>query len=473
MLRVRSLARWRFLLALVAVASLVQVVGYGQAARLHPHRIAVFGSSVANGRGDEFARDGYTGLLRAMMAQRGWEVLNQSRGGDNTKTLMTRFAPEGAPDPKVRYLMTVNPSYVVIGLSFGNENLYESKTKAEKDAVYDGYLKGIKAVVDRARQNNVIPVVMLGYTRDLYTPQDYEYLRRANIEQATWDVPTVNVLGAIDDGNGHWALGWDDKHPQASGHREFLYSFVPSLFEALEKGKPNPVKASGGGFARVSAGAAPLTFAPQETMHPFALSLMVRAQESGTLATISGATLLTRTETRPNEGQPFTATTLYTDKPFAASMAVQNGKFAYRSAAGTVVDSGVRADAQWHQIVLSHFTARAETLLFVDGKLTGKVTERLEPTRFVVGGPGASGAAAGPKQADYKDLFLYRSALNADEVAALNQGRMLKASLEIYSPLNDAEFKADSIAENRAQSLTALKIGADRIAHVEESSATR
>ena len=74
--------------------------GYGQATRLHPHRIAVFGSSVANGRGDEFARDGYTGLLRVMMAQRGWEVLNQSRGGDNTKTLMTRFAPEGAPDPE-------------------------------------------------------------------------------------------------------------------------------------------------------------------------------------------------------------------------------------------------------------------------------------------------------------------------------------------------------------------------------------
>jgi hypothetical protein len=120
-------------LGIVGLVILVQIVGYGQATRLNPHRIAVFGSSVANGRGDEFARDGYTGLLRVMMAQRGWEVLNQSRGGDNTKTLMTRFAPEGAPDPKTRYLMTMNPSYVVIGLSFGNENLYESKTKAERD----------------------------------------------------------------------------------------------------------------------------------------------------------------------------------------------------------------------------------------------------------------------------------------------------------------------------------------------------
>ena len=452
----------RILVAIVALVSLVPIVGLGQGARLHPHRIAVFGSSVANGRGDEFARDGYTGLLRVMMAQRGWEVLNQSRGGDNTKTLMTRFAPESAPDPKTRYLTTVNPSYVVIGLSFGNENLYESKTKAEKDAVYDGYLKGIRAVVDRARQNGIIPVVMLCYTRDLYTPEDYEYVRRANVEQAQWDVPTVNVLGAIDDGKGHWALGWDDKHPQASGHAEFAYSFVPSLFEALEKGKPTPVRATGGGFARISSGTAPLTFAPAEKMHPFAISFLVRTQSDGTLTTISGSTLSARTELRPSEGKPFTATTLVADKAFAASLIVQNGRFGYKSAAKTMVDSGVRADTQWHHVVLSHFTARGETLLFVDGKLAGTVAERLEPNRFVVG-----------SQGDFKDLFLYRAALNADEVAALHAGKMLKGSLEVYSPLTDAEFKTDGTVENRAQSLTALKVGSDRIVHVDEGTGTR
>src|SRR5262245_42524565 len=437
----------RILVAVVGLVTLVQVVGHGQATRLHPHRIAVFGSSVANGRGDEFARDGYTGLLRVLMSRKGWEVLNQSRGGDNTKTLMTRFAPEGAPDPKTRYLMTVDPSYVVIGLSFGNENLYESKTKADKDAVYDGYLKGIRAVVDGARPNGITPIVMLCYTRDLYTPEDYEYVRRADVEQAQWDVPTVNVLGAIDDGKGHWALGWDDKHPQASGHAEFAYSFVPSLFEALEKGKPNPVKAAGGGFARIASGAAPLTFAPEETMHPFALSFMVRTQTDGTIAAISGSTLTATSEIRQNEGKPFTATTLVADKSFAAALVVQNGMFGYRAARATSgIVSSVRADAQWHHIVLSHFTARGETMLFVDGRLVGSVAERLEPKKFVVGNRG-----------DYKDLFLYRSALNADEVAALHQGKMVKGSLEIYSPLSDAEFTTGGTVENRAQSLTALK----------------
>ena len=453
----------RTLVALVGLVSLVTSIGYAQqAARLHPHRIAVFGSSVANGRGDELARDGYTGLLRVLMAQKGWEVLNQSRGGDNTKTLMTRFAPDGAADPKTRYLTTVNPSYVVVGLSFGNENLYESKTKAEKDAVYDGYLKGIRAVVDRARQNGIVPVVMLCYTRDLYTPEDYQYVRRANVEQAQWDVPTVNVLGAIDDGKGHWALGWDDKHPQNSGHREFLYSFVPTLFEALEKGKPDPVKATAGGFARMASGSAPLTFAPEETMHPFALSLMVRTQADGTIAAIHGSALATRTEMRLAEGMPFTATTLVADKPFAAALAVQNGRFVYKAAAGPGIDSGVRADAQWHQVVLSHFTARGETLLFVDGRKAGSVAERLEPKNFVVGSRG-----------DFKDLMLYRAALNADEAAALHAGRLLKGSLEIYSPLTDADFKAGAAVENRAQSLTAFKVGTDRITHAEESTSTR
>ena len=304
---------------------------------------------------------------------------------------------------------------------------------------------------------------MLCYTRDLYTPEDYEYVRRANVEQAQWDVPTVNVLGAIDDGKGHWALGWDDKHPQNSGHHEFLYSFVPSLFEALEKGKPNPVRATSGGFARISSGAAPLTYAPEETMHPFALSFLVRTQSDGTIAAISGSTLTTRSEMRLNEGMPFTATTLVADKPFATALAVRNGRFAYTATAGTSgIVSGVRADALWHHIVLSHFTARGETMFFVDGRLAGRVTERLEPTKFVVGSRG-----------DYKDLFLYRSGLNADEVAALHQGKMLNGSLEIYSPLTDAEFKDGGTVENRAQSLTAFKVGSDRIVHGDETTSTR
>lgn len=128
----------------------------------------------------------------------------------------------------------------------------------------------------------------------------------------------------------------------------------------------------------------------------------------------------------------------------------------------------MKADAAWHQVVVSHYTARGETLFFVDGQLAGHTPERLEPTRFVVGGPGAGGRAAAPGQADFKELMIYRSALNADEAAALAHGTLLQSSLEVYAPLADVRFQRDAPLENRAQATTAAKVGDGTIAHVEK-----
>src|SRR5262245_30120219 len=297
MKRLRALSTCGLFLVVLVTAGIVQLHSQGTATR--PRRIAVFGSSVAFGAGDEFNTEGYTGLLRAMLAPRGWEVLNQSRGGDTTKTMAPRFAPQGAPDPNVRYLLPVNPGYVVIGLSLANEGIWEAKTTAEKEAVFKQYADGIKGFIDRSRQNNIVPIVGLVYPRMVYTSVDYEYVRKMNLLQNTWDVPSVNYLGAADDGTGRYAKGFDfdDKHPNAAGHREFFYTFVPSLFDALEKGKPTPTAPTGArGFARVSEGIAPLRFDTQDTMHPFAVSFFVRTQTDGMVVAISGSTLTGKSE---------------------------------------------------------------------------------------------------------------------------------------------------------------------------------
>jgi hypothetical protein len=97
---------------------------------------------------------------------------------------------------------------------------------------------------------------------------------------------------------------------------------------------------------------------------------------------------------------------------------------------------------------------RGETLFFVDGTLAGKASERLEPSRFALGGAG---------QADFKDLLIYRSALNADEVAALERGALLPASLEVYAPLAEARFTSGASVENRAQSLTSAIVGQEGV----------
>ena len=160
MTRFRSLTKYGLFLAFLALVSFTLVQGQSTS---RPRRIAVFGSSVANGTGDEFGKEGYTGLLREMLAPRGWEVLNQSRGGDTTQTMASRFAPEGVPDPRTRYLLPVNPGYVVIALSLANEGIWEAKTKEDKDAVFKQYADGIKWFIDQSRKHNIVPVVGLVY----------------------------------------------------------------------------------------------------------------------------------------------------------------------------------------------------------------------------------------------------------------------------------------------------------------------
>jgi lysophospholipase L1-like esterase len=458
----RSFCKWRSVFAVLIAVSLI----HAQAVK--PRRIAVFGSSVAFGTGDEFNKEGYTGLLRELLAPRGWEVFNQSRPGDSTITMAPRWSPPvGGSTGNTRFLTTVNPNYVVIGLSFGNEGLYEANTTEEKDAIFNQYADGIRKFVEKARSNNITPIVTLVYPRSVYSPIDYQYVRRMNILQNTWDVPTVNFLGAIDDGAGHWASGFEynDKHPNAMGHRELAMTFVPTLFEALEKGKPSPARpaspSSVDGFARITQGQAALTFTPDSTMHPFAMSMMVRAQGNSAVATIQGSILNVATDEMKGAGNSqFREITLASGQPFTSTVGVREGRWSYTASNGSNVGSFINADNEWHHIVVSHYAARGETLFFVDGKLAGKVAERLEPKKFALGGPGSS---------EFKDLYIYRSALNADEVAAIHDGTLLQASLEIFAPLNDAEFKAGAAVENRAQSLSELKVGAGSIVHMADT----
>jgi lysophospholipase L1-like esterase len=461
--RLRALART---VAGLAVASALAALSAQTAQPVPVRRIAIFGSSVASGTGDESGQEGYAGLLRGLLQPRGWEVVNRSRSGDNTKMLMSRFAPDGRSEPGTRYLVPAGAGYVVIALSLGNEGIRAAEGATAKDAIFEQYSRGIRAVIDRSRSLGIVPIVTLCYTRNDFTDIEYRYTRRMNARINEWDVPSVNLLGAVDDGTGKWAKGfwWDSLHPNASGHAELATTFVPSLFDALERGKPLPRRPEGEGFARLSGGAA-LTFTPDATMHPFALGLTVRTRGDGTVATVTGTALTastgTKTVTRAGAAaETIASTSLSAGAATASTIGIRRGVWTYTSTSGDVVASSVPADARWHQVLLSHYTARGESLLFIDGVLAGRASERVQPAGFVVGGPAPS------RLMDVKDILLYRSALNADEAMLLWKGALLQASLEIYAPLRDPRFVKGTPVENRAQSLSALTLEAGTAAHV-------
>ena len=431
-----------------------------------PRRIAIFGSSVASGTGDESGREGYAGLLRALLLPRGWEIVNQSRPGDDTAALMSRFASDESGQPGTRYLMSAHPGYVVVALSLGNEGIRGAEGAAAKDVVAERFVRGVRTLVDRSRAEGMVPIVTLCYTRNDFTDVEYVHTRRVNGLLNGWDVPSVNLLGAVDDGTGKWARGfwWDSLHPNAAGHAEMATTFVPSLFDALERGIARPVRQDAGGYAQLSGGAA-LSFSPDAPMHPFTLGFTVRSTGDGVVARIGGrrleAATSTKTITRSGSApQTIESTTLTAGPTATAAVSIHNGVWTYVSTDGVTSASSVPADGRWHQVLVSHYAARGESLFFVDGVLAGKTAERLAPEAFVVG------SSAAGRRMDVKDVLIYRAALNADEAAALHDGALLQASLEVYAPLSDRQVLKGRAVQNRAQSLSALTLEAGRLTHV-------
>jgi lysophospholipase L1-like esterase len=436
-----------------------------------PRRIALWGSSVPNGTGDELNLGGYTGRLRELLQPWGWEVLNVSRGGDNTITITPRFEPEGEPDPGTRYLTPVDPGYVVIALSLGNEGIMRcppgqpsprcADSREAADAVAQQFADGLQRLIARARDHGIVPVIGLTYTRGDFNEAEYAHTRATNLLINTWDVPSVNLLGAIDDGYGRWARGFfpEPIHPNAAGHTEMFHAFVPTLFDALAAGKPTPTRSAADGFVRVRGrGRSPLTLNVDQTMRSFGLTFQVRAEGDGTIASVGGQTVGHEVDwvTVPfrRAELDFEAMTLTpTGRRFQATIAIQNGRWVYTSANGNAATSPQPgADGQWHHVTLTHYVARGQTHFFVDGRLVGTIDERLQPDRFVLGGPGPDWSTAVTAPADYKDWMVHRAGLNADEVGVLHGGGLLQSSLELYAPLSDDRF------DNRAQSLSGIAV---------------
>lgn len=397
-------------------------------AEIDPMRVSVFGSSVANGTGAT-NMEGYAYLFGEQLKQRYADGLSPnalytsgvSIGGNNTGSLLNRYDD----------LIHDFGKFAVIGLSMGNEGIHDS---ANPDNVFNGFRDNMLALIEQMRADGKYPVVVNNYARSDFNERDYSYIKQMNMLIHQWDVPSVNSLGAIEDGKGRWSQGYisDPSHPNTSGHCEFMYAFVPSLFDALIEGKPLPER-DGDHSITLKSGRT-LTLTPEGKVHPFTLCVRVKGMDAGRLFTFAhGAG----------------------SRPFEGSVIVNaDGTITYNSPLKAPVTSSeaMMADGQWHDVALSHYFARGLTILYVDGVEVGSVAERLTLGDITFG----DDSELNPSR-DFAEISFWRSGMNSSEMEAHHQGKMLKSSLEIYSPM---EYDSEGRIANKAQSTNSIS-GAD------------
>ena len=401
------------------------------------NRISAFGSSVCNGQGAT-GNKGYAYLYGEQLKERtakgesenAFYVSGISIGGNTTTALLNRYGD----------MTRDHARYVIIGLSMGNEGIHESSNKQQ---TLNQFSTNMQYLISKIKADGKIPVVMNNYTRGDFTADDYTYIKKMNMLIHQWDVSSVNTLGAIDDGAGHWASGYqqDNAHPTTSGHKEFFYAMPPSLFDAIKSGKAQPVRDMSQEMT-LNDGST-IQFKGEGTVHPFTLTLRVKGKSEGLLATV-------RTETR--------GFTVKVDS---------EGHVVYTNAQNkTLTSENMLSDDAWHYVTLTHYWAQGRTLLYVDGKpavdskSTGELRERINSlVQVIIGDPATSVSR------QFSEIMFWRAGMNPEEVAAVEQGKMLKSSLEFYVPTVSAEN-----LDNKAMSLNQVELVTPEIQGIQENS---
>ncbi|MDO7885749.1 GDSL-type esterase/lipase family protein [Hymenobacter cheonanensis] len=390
---------------------------------LNPLKIVFFGSSVPFGQGAT-NKYGYVARYAALLGRRAtagqgaaWTVANISVPGDNTTKVAARWPRDLAPQ---------RGRYVVLALSLGNEGIHGGG-----QPIFEQFKTNLAQLVQRARAQGLVPVVANCYTRNDYTPEDYAFIKQMNLLLHAWAVPSINLLGAVDDGAGHWAPGyWDDAlHPNDAGHAELAHAIVPSLFDALRAGKALPRRQPTAGVRLGSGGpgAASLVLRPEALLHPFTQVVSFRTAGTGQLVGLQDSTASGSLSIAPGGG------------------------LAYTSARGGRLATPQRVnDNRWHQLALAHYYAAGYTALYLDGAEVGRLPERLLTRQLSLGGSRA------PRRVQYRNWLFYRAGMNADEARALAADSLLKSSLELYAPLGGRRPHQPDSLRNLAQSTNGL-----------------
>jgi lysophospholipase L1-like esterase len=386
-------------------------------------KITVFGSSVAAGWVTSLntqydMENGYISRLSRLLADRGWTLHTFCVPGDTTTGVLERIK-----EP----LQTLNPEIAIIALSMSNEGLETE----DPEKVYQKYKTGLKSILEVCEQENVIPVVGLCYANDNYSPKQYECLKNMNCDINTWDVPCINLLGAFDDGKGHFPgkHTFEGDHPDNRGHEEFFYACVPGLFNALISGIkiPRRVSNSPGQKVMCTDNNEFLVYIPDDIIHSFSMVYSFQTRHSGCVSSVAA-------EGKSHEiSITSSGTLLYHDVESAFPV----------------------NDGQWHEVALTHGYLHGKTSVYLDGKMLGQVREQIEPDQFTIG-RGNSPEKSKSHPWSYRDIFIYRAALNEMEIEALYKGDMIHASMEIYAPLNDHSIRKDSPVNNLALSNAVL-----------------
>ena len=400
-------------------------------------KISVFGSSIVNGKGAD-SYEGYTSLYGKLLAAR-----NENGMSDNAFYMSSVSADVGAISYHLaRYddLYRNFGRYAILGFSTGEERVQGGAVPAEIISKYHSTLMNL---IDQTRADGIVPVVINMTPHNNFISTEYNAVLTENLALHEIDCPTVNAMGAVSDGTGKYVEGYSSaaSTPNADGHDEIMRAIVPSLFDALASGKPQPVRNLANKIEL--AGNAVLTFEPEEGLHSFTIAVRYNTKTPGTILSFTEA------------NAPAAGTVVFEE----------DGTVVYTSPTGTKMSnkpSNNPINGADRILFVYHNYAAGKTTVYLDNKIIGTTDEKIEVTSFTIGDTESEESDV----RNISEVAMWRAAF-VDKERVMHVGyknRLLKSSLEIYATPDADEAEATivdgaisaAILPNKAQSMNRM-----------------
>jgi lysophospholipase L1-like esterase len=381
-------------------------------------KVAIFGSSVAKGYGAD-KEYGWANRWGEILKTKNWDYVNKSIGGDNTSKLLSRIDID---------ILSEHPDVVVIGLSLANEGIRGKNPLS----VYRGYVKNLKKIIQILHKNNIVPIISNGYPHGAYTPEQYQFAQKFNEELALWPVYSIDLMGAMDDGQGRWLMEFtkDAGHPNSAGHEEMTRAIPATMLDSVwNVDLPSIVPAKSWTSLVTAQGQAHFQCQADRELHSSTFGFEVQLPDNA-----QGDVLLAKSEV------------------WTCELNIQGAKRSIE-----LVHQGQHLaldipNSKELRIAISTSYGREELSLWLNGKATKMKFTRSPLQNFHV-----YGNVTEKTNLKFRNVFLYYSALSDNILNKMfSTARVPMSSLALYAPCDDSILAAGIPLINLAPSEISL-----------------
>jgi lysophospholipase L1-like esterase len=402
----------------------------------YKEKVLFIGSSTTEGNGASKLEKTWFKIIEEKLGQ-DYKCYFRGIGGNKTIDVINRFYKDVAP---------IQPDFVIIQLTIGNEGIYSN---SDKTKIYHQFKENMIKIINMVKQIGATPIVIGQAPTKNYNDLYYKYGLKITEEIASMGVHVIDLMGnlAKENGKPFDQVMNDNLHYNDLGQEYIVNAFPPTL---LKKAKIQE-----GGFLKEQNGYIrlgnelytdlPIYFEPDEPLKNFTFFCWFRYA-------------------KPNHGVvPSNASGVVSfnnsDRLYVVSGNENEWRLTNNSGSG---DSKFNStEIQWNKwisLAISYHAEDNQYIVYCNGREIGRYTADVGVlTKLTLAG--REGAELKTlRNADFKNVLLYRTRLNAQQIKRLHEGEYLQMSMELFAPMNDKFIVPGSSINNLAPTNSRLII---------------